>query len=604
MARRLWHPSSLLPANGPAGRLAGVALAALLTLAAAVAHPAAAQENGPPSDPPPGTPSSTPAATRPADATDSNENPIFFESLAVNVVNVDVYVTDKDDKPVTGLTKDDFELLEDGRPVEITNFYAVDGEPTTAGRAEMLADLPTDGREVPDFIRKNTRPPEQQLHLIVYVDNLFISPFSRNNLIREVNRFLTLHMQPGDKVMLVSFDRTLNVRQPFTTDVRLIGRAMDELMTVRAYGEQAKQDRRDLIHRIDDAQSVAEAMSHADFYAKNMFHDVETSLRGMDELVSSLGGLPGRKAFLYVSEGVPMTAGEDLFALVDLKFGERSSSQLSAHRYRVRRQFRSLVARANSNRVTFYTLDASGAYTYTGISAEYGNSTQSYSEMDFVYDSNRQEPLMMMAEGTGGQSVLGTANFGDALERIATDLTTYYSLGYQPVHAEDGRYHDIQVRVKKKGLQVRYRQGYRAKTAESRLDDGTMAALLYDASVNPLSVKVIFGDAQADGRGNYLLPVEVQIPLDEIALLPQGTARRGQMRVSLSVMDSDGDTSPPTQNAFPIVVPEDDLKQEGRHYTYAAQLLMRSGVQRVGVGVVDEIGGESSFLSRSVRVGS
>jgi len=344
-------------------------------------------------------------------------------------------------------------------------------------------------------------------------------------------------------------------------------------------------------------------MSHADFYAKAMFHDVETSLRGMDELVSSLGGLPGRKAMLYVSEGVPMTAGEDLFALVDLKFGERSASQLSAHRYRVRRQFRHLVARANTNRVTFYTLDASGSYTYTGISAEYGNATESFSEMDFVYDSNRQEPLMMMAEGTGGQSVLGTANFGDALERIAADLTTYYSLGYSPLHAEDGRYHDIEVRLKKKGLNVRYRQGYRSKTVQSRLDDGTMAALLYDASVNPLHVKLVFGKAEADGRGNYLLPVEVRIPLAEVALLPRGTELRGQMRVSLSVMDSDGDTSPPAQNAFPIVVQEDELKEEGRHYTYAAQLLMHSGTHQVGVGVVDEIGGESSFLSRPVKVG-
>jgi len=208
-----------------------------------------------------------------------------------------------------------------------------------------------------------------------------------------------------------------------------------------------------------------------------------------------------------------------------------------------------------------------------------------------------------MAEGTGGQSVLGTANYGDALERIATDLTTYYSLGYSPLHAEDGRYHDIEVRLKKKGLNVRYRQGYRSKTVQSRLDDGTMAALLYDASVNPLHVKLVFGKAEPDGRGNYLLPVEVRIPLAEVALLPRGTELRGQMRVSLSVMDSDGDTSPPAQNAFPIVVQEDELKEEGRHYTYAAQLLMRSGTHQVGIGVVDEIGGESSFLSRPVKVG-
>ena len=50
----------------------------------------------------------------------------FFESIEVNLVNVEVYVTDKKGNRIPGLGKDDFQLFEDGKPVQITNFYAVE----------------------------------------------------------------------------------------------------------------------------------------------------------------------------------------------------------------------------------------------------------------------------------------------------------------------------------------------------------------------------------------------------------------------------------------------------------------------------------------------
>jgi VWFA-related protein len=562
-------------------------LLVFLLTAAAAAPPALAQAAA--------NEAEAPAASAPGE--------IFFDALSVEVVNVDVYVTDKKGEPVTGLTKDDFELYEDGRRVEISNFYAV---AETAPQQRRVAALPVEGapalEELPE---EEAVPAEQKLHLVVYIDNLFITPFNRNTVIREVDRFLTLHMRPGDEAMLVTFDRSLNIRQPFTSDPRLVSRALEEQLVQRAFGEQARTERMDLIKRIDQAQNQQAALSDADFYAKSIHHDVTVSLNALSELVGSLGGLPGRKAMLLVSEGMPMTAGEDIFSLVDLRFGRVASARLQANRYRVRRDFRQIVARANSNRVTFYTLDASGGYTNTGISAEYGGSSNSYNEIDFVYDSSRQEPLELLAEGTGGRAAIATANFAAALEDVAQDLTTYYSLGYSPSHAEDGRYHDIEVRVKKPGLEVRHRRGYRSQSIETRLADGTTAALLYGASTNPLDVELDFGRPEADGQGNYLVPVALKIPISSMALLPQGEEHQGRMRVALSVQDSDGDTSPPAQEPFVVSIPSAEMEQaSGAYYTYTATLLMRRGVHLVAAGVSDEIGGTTSFLRLPVRVGS
>ena len=71
----------------------------------------------------------------------------FFETVDVNVVNVEVYVTDKKGEPITGLKAEDFEILEDKREVEITNFYATrEGRPVLPTRVEVP--VPGPGVEV------------------------------------------------------------------------------------------------------------------------------------------------------------------------------------------------------------------------------------------------------------------------------------------------------------------------------------------------------------------------------------------------------------------------------------------------------------------------
>ncbi|HEX2163366.1 MAG TPA: VWA domain-containing protein, partial [Thermoanaerobaculia bacterium] len=431
-------------------------------------------------------------------------------------------------------------------------------------------------------------PPEQRLHLIVYVDNLFLKPFSRNTVNREVSRFLQLNTRPGDQVMVVSFNRSFKIDQPFTSDMRLAERALEGMQKSNAFGQQQLSERRAVIERIENARSLGEAQSHADFFAKSLHNDAENSIRALKELVGSLGGLPGRKALLYVSEGLPMAAGEELFALVDLRHGKTASSQLMSNRYQLRREFRELVAKANANRVTFYALDAAGSGSHASLSAEYGRSEGSYVEIAFLEDANRQEPLMALAEGTGGRAILNTNNFGGGLDDVASDLDTYYSLGYAPATAGDGRYHTIEVRVKRRGLTVRHRSGYRAKTAETRMDDGTLAALLYGASINPLGVEVRLGRPTAAERGNFTVPVEVRIPLGSLALVPQGDQYHGRLRVSVAVMDDEGETSPPAQQPFPIAVPSAEIERaRDGFYTYEASLLMRPGSHYLAVGVSD-----------------
>jgi VWFA-related protein len=523
----------------------------------------------------------------------AEEQSVHFESVEVTVVNVDVYVTDKKGRPIKGLTKDDFELREDGKPVEVTNFFAVEnGRPVEAASAESDAAAVDPEAPPQDLLTKSRRsaapqlPEDQRLYLLIYFDNLFLKPFSRNKAIGEIQHFLSRTLDPGDQVMLVTFERSLHVRVPFTDDWDELTEALRKVEMMTGYAEQSATDRRSVIQRIDQSGSEMEAASHVDTYAKALHFDLLLSINTLKELVGSLGGLPGRKAVLYVSDGIPMTPGEDLFFLVDTLNTKAAGNQLIASQYRARRDFRELTARANANRVSFYTLEAAGMRSHSSLSAEYGQRQTSIIEADVMWDANHEEPLLQMADDTGGLAALNTNNFVAALDSMQQDFDNYY-------------------RVKKPGITVRHRSGYREKTPETRVQEGTLASLIYGAESNPLAVRLELGNGKLQEKGKYRVPLLVRIPIGEVTLIPTQGLNRGSVRIVVGVIDQEGRISPLSQTPVPIDIPEADLATAvQQEFVYEAELVMRNGFQVVAVGVRDEVGGVTSFVRRGIRLGS
>lgn len=527
------------------------------------------------------------------------------EIVNVNVVNVDVYVTDKSGKRIQGLTKDDFEVYENGKKVAITNFYAVEG-----GKAKMIGDepapAPEPGKPEPGRIPAQAAPlPEdQRLRLVVYIDNFNLHPFNRNRVMKELRAFLGQKLNRGDQVMLVSYDRSLKVRRPFTSDPGLINDALVELEKVSAHAVHHDSERRDALRNIEDARSVTEALGYARSYAQSTFNDLSFSIDALKELVSSLAGMPGRKAILYVSDGLQMIAGQDVYYAVQSKFGEQSTGLTESMHYDASRRFTELAATANANRVTFYTIDAAGLRVYSSISAENATAGQGV-YVDSIQISNLQAPLQMLAEKTGGVAIINANQVTPQLEKLAQDFGTYYSLGYTPTHYGDGRYYRIEVKVKQKGWQVRHREGYRDKSPDSRMTDGTLAALNFPFEDNQFGVELEFGQSTPRESGHYLVPVVVKIPLGKLTLVPREQTHEARVRLYIAAMDEKGGVSDVQQVSLPISVPAADLQGAmGKHYAYSVNLLMRRGDQKVAVGVRDDVAGQSSFVSRTLRVGT
>lgn len=587
------------PQNLPGHRALQVFLLLLAFLAAAAA-PALAQAAKDGKD------SRGKAAAKGAPDEDEPQDEFVGETVDVNVVNVEVFVTDKDGKRVRGLKQDDFQLQVDKKPVAITNFYAVDGGKAREDMVLPEPDEPAGPAPAVPALAEEEIPDEQRLYLIVYIDNFNLRPFSRNRVIQATRTFLRSRMRRGDQVMLVTYDRSLKVRQPFTKDPEAVASALTEIETQTGYGVHYDSDRRDLLDFIyNDARSVTEASGRVTSYAESIFNDMSFTLDAIGKQVEILGGLPGRKAVLYVSDGISMRPGEDAFYALNDKFKD-SASLTEIFRFDLSRRFDSLISQANANRVTFYTVDASGLRTYSYMDAA-NHTAGGGAQIDQTHFSNIQSSIRFMAEETGGFTIINTNNFSPLLDRMAEDFGNYYSLGFQPAGSGvAGRYHSIKVtlKTKMKGVNLRFREGYRDRPISTRMSDSTLAALNFGFARNPLAVEVSSGRQERQENGQYLVPLTVKIPIGKMTLLPTDGFHRARLRLYIAAKDTEGGIADVQEVPLPIDIPDAEIEHaKTQMYSYEIKIVMRSGPQVVSVGVRDEIGAASSVATHALRVG-
>jgi VWFA-related protein len=591
--------------------------------------------------------------------------PSFGAAVEVNVVNVEVYATAKDGSRVTDLKKDDFTVLEDGKPVEITNFEVVAGGGMTPNRGPGAQEAPVPAA------------PENAWNLIVLFDNLSLRPASRDRALRQLKEFLDHEVSPGDRVMLVTHDFGLHVRLPFTSDPAAIDQALQEIGKLSAHGPDSDRDRRQAFATMMTIQEVSingpdplpcpqNIATPAYNYADLRRQEVRRSIGALTLLVNSLSGVPGRKAVLHVSDGLPIHPGEELFQfLIEIcgggtsgfgknqtisatgpsddsvnddsevggptsrgrrvgrvvdpnqvfdarEIGPRayqaaSQGPLDAQSYSVAKDLQTLAAHANAHRVTLYTLQP-GLAAPDASDASFGPNDRMFQfpSIGSALRASNRESLQFLADETGGRAILDANQFLPDLARMREDFASFYSLGYTPAHNGDGREHKIEVRVKRPGVRLRYRQSYRDKPTLEKTVDRTFAALLYGIEDNPLEIKVEVGDQTPGPAGTWTVPIRLKIPLFKLAILNHeeiGTFA-GNLRLFVATHTPDGGSSPLRQVEVPIRIPRKQvLNAMGQFYLYTLTLQLKPGEQQVAVAVRDEIGATTSYLSRSVTAG-
>jgi len=517
----------------------------------------------------------------------------FYDAIEVNLVNVEVFVADRQGRRVTGLGRDDFEIREDGAPVAVTHFHAAGaGGPAAPG----------------------AQSGEQGLHLAVFIDNQSLSPAARDRLIPALRQFVTTRMRPRELLLLASYDGpgSLKLRQAPTDQPAAMAAALDEIAALspgalakhlesRALLYQMRAFSRGRMGTCRAGGDVSALLANIDSHAERVYEDLRETYSALDRFVQALSALPGRKAVLFIGGEATLEPARALYGIWDKRFdcgdGEAGAESKLRDIGREADELLSRVeARAGANRVSLYSLSAP-SLARTGT--ETGLFDLSNIDQEVVSSADLERSLFRMSAGTSGLAEGEATDPGALLARLRDDFDTYYSLGYHPAHRRTGRDHRIEVRVKRRGLKVRHRETYRDRGSPEILRDLTLAALLFGPRQNPLKVELEFDHETApDEGGQREVTVAVKLPISNLVLVPRGEFHEGRVTIQLVTHDEQGRSSGVQEFDVPVRVPNRQfLTALGWVAGYRAKLVLPPRSHVVAVGVRDELGNAVSTVT-------
>ena len=520
----------------------------------------------------------------------------LVESIEVRITNVEVVVTDRSGKPVHGLTREDFELFEGGKPQPITNFYEVQApaaQPSTAG--DEAADQSVVAEE------------KRQRKIIVFVDNTSLQPHRRNVALREITSALSSLLRPGDDVMVAMWDRRLKVLQPFTTDAAQVRSLIEStaattggasfmasekqrvLSTVQSLIASAQQSRgrgRSMTDAYRESISIARA------YAETQFTATRGLLVGLRQMISTLSGLEGRKVLLMVGGELQQRPGLDLLEQVNAMFmglGVAAPSMFTVDTDRTLvTDIDKVIRSAAGSGVALYMIDAADRNGRGGVEAT--GSEDAFAE--FIANTGTWLTMGQLADATGGRAISGTNTYRAVLTELEQDLGSYYSLGYRATTGEGMR--SVRVNVKTPGLRVRSRKFIMHKSAQEQMEDRVVSNVFYRRGEGDFPITVKAAAPQADGR-NFRVDVRVDFP-SSLTYLPEGNSLAGEFAIYFVVASRDGALSPVSSTVKTVKFPAaDSATVMAKPFHFTTTVVVRRGEQTISVAVVDRVDGRAGF---------
>jgi VWFA-related protein len=492
------------------------------------------------------------------------------------LVLVDVVVTNNGGEPVTGLKREDFEVLEDGKPQPVSTFEEYKGEPPTQIK---LPSMP------PNVYTNFPLVQSADSVNVILLDALNTPTSDQVYVHRQMIKYVKT-IAPRTRVAIFTLASRLRMLQGITTDSSLLLAAINNTTkagptpsplrssTVESDADQSRIDflTKEAQGPASPNQTLAQAAVDPINATRQFLNDtalfqtesrVSMTLEAMQELARYLAEIPGRKNVIWLSGSFPTGIVPDS-DLTDPFSGAASFQE----------EIRQTTNVLTAAQISLYPIAAEGLTSDVAFQANNREITErrgNLSMQDTLQESRKatidldvsHSSMEQLARDTGGQAIYNTNGLNDALTRVVNNGTRYYSLAYSPTNPNmDGKYRHIQVKLVTRKETLAYRRGYYAEdtqtdSAQKKNPDPLMqlmgrdlpdyTQILYKVLVQPTNPQPAAGapraGSNADLKGAITrYGVDFAVSVDDLRIEPgPDGSRHGNIEIMLVAYDREGE---------------------------------------------------------------
>jgi VWFA-related protein len=396
--------------------------------------------------------------------------------ISTSLIQIDVTVTDKKGNIVTDLAPEDFEIYENGKKQDITNFSYIN---FAAGKQKPEETAKTAGKvSIPVPPSARLKPEQVRRTYALVVDDLGLSFASSYWVKQSLKKFVNDQMQEGDLVAILRVGGGIGALQSFTSDKRQLLAAVEKVrwngqsrIGAFSYPDIRPDMAQELLGRKLNSDGSAYNLPGA---AQNKQQQIQAetarqsnltfgTLGALNYIIQGMQELPGRKSLMLFSEG---------FQIFD-----RSSK--TPQSTRILDELRILADKANRASVVIHTLDPRGLDAKKFNDNDFDAADDVRAKTDsgaadaalrtsLLKDSG--DTLRYLANETGGTTYIDQNDLNNGMQKVLNDLSGFYLIGYQPdsetFDPNKSKFNKLIVKLKRPDLKVRYRSGFFGVTDE------------------------------------------------------------------------------------------------------------------------------------------
>lgn len=406
------------------------------------------------------------------------------------LVVVDVVATDRQGQPISGLTAQDFAIFEEGRPQKISSFSFQQPGPRVT---QVTLHLP------PNVV-SNVPQHKASVLNVVLLDTLN-GDFAGNAAAQSALIEYLETAQLAQPLAIFAMQDKLMLLHDFTTDSQALKAAVEKY--------------RPPAHTQNSEDTVSRASS---FGSKGDYHTddqrTESTLNQLHTLARTLGGYPGRKNVIWLSESIPLVLFPETAAQSGMNIAsigvQPGQGKGSPQIVRVPTTFNAVRS-------------ASPTRDFGGLVQKVADAMMNAQVAIYPVDSTglgkddhlgSQHTMNDLASATGGQAFYNRNDLEVSLRTSLNDGSTYYTLTYYPDNKDwNGKFRNIAIKTANAGVTLRYRQGYyaldpvaTAKDENKRVTEDFSRALTLDApSVTTVQFQAGVVPPSNETRGNVVV---------------------------------------------------------------------------------------------------